>query len=131
GGASGRGQADVAYPGCAAFLADLRMVQDSLRAAGAGRQAYGELQGLIWQAETFGFHAASLEVRQHSAVHARALAEIEAGGELSAQATEGLATPRAGGGVPGRVGVDAFRRCVGRVTPAAGRIAARHPPVAR
>ena len=45
----------------------------------ARRQAYGELQHLIWQAETFGFHLAGLEIRQHSAVHARALAEVRAG----------------------------------------------------
>ena len=39
-------------------MADLRLVQASLAAAGAARQAYGELQHLIWQAETFGFHLA-------------------------------------------------------------------------
>ena len=50
----------------ASFLADLRLVQASLAEAGAPRLAYGELQHLIWQAETFGFHLASLEVRQHS-----------------------------------------------------------------
>src|SRR5579875_1988679 len=70
--------ADLAYPGPADFLADLRLVQDSLAGAGARRQAFGELQHLIWQAETFGFHLAELEVRQHSAVHARALAELRA-----------------------------------------------------
>ena len=64
--------ADLAYAGPAEFLADLRLVQDSLAASGARQQAYGELQHLIWQAETFGFHLAELEVRQHSAVHARA-----------------------------------------------------------
>ena len=72
--------ADLAYAGAAEFLADLRLVQSSLAAAGAVRQAYGELQHLIWQAETFGFHLAGLEVRQHSRVHARALAELRAGG---------------------------------------------------
>ena len=117
-------QADLAYPDCASFLADLRMVQESLRAAGAGRQAFGELQSLIWQAETFGFHAASLEVRQHSAVHARALSEIEAGGELSAQATEVLATLRAVGWIQGRFGVDACRRYVVSFTRSAADIAA-------
>ena len=50
--------ADLAYPGPAEFLADLRLVQESLAAAGAARQAFGELQNLIWQAETFGFHLA-------------------------------------------------------------------------
>ena len=72
--------ADLAYPGPAEFLADLRVVQESLAAAGAGRQAFGELQNLIWQAETFGFHLAGLEVRQHSEVHARVLRELRAAG---------------------------------------------------
>ncbi len=117
-------QADLAYPDCASFLADLRMVQESLRAAGAGRQAFGELQSLIWQAETFGFHAASLEVRQHSAVHARALGEIEAGGELSAQTTEVLATLRAVAWIQGRFGVDACHRYVVSFTRSAADIAA-------
>jgi phosphoenolpyruvate carboxylase len=117
-------QADLAYPDCAAFLADLRLVQASLVRAGAARQAYGELQNLIWQAETFGFHAASLEVRQHSAVHARALAEIEAGGEASAQTAEVLATLRAIGWIQGRFGVDACRRYVVSFTRSADDVAA-------
>src|SRR5215468_3755850 len=70
--------ADLAYGGPSEFLADLRLVQSALAAAGAVRQAYGELQHLIWQAETFGFHLAGLEVRQHSKVHARALADLRA-----------------------------------------------------
>src|SRR4029453_9807483 len=62
----GRGYRDAGE-----FLADVRLVQASLAAAGAARLAYGELQHLRWQAETFGFHLASLEVRQHAAVHAQ------------------------------------------------------------
>src|SRR5207245_1815946 len=57
--------------------------QDSLAAAGAPRLASGELQHLVWQAQTFGFHLAELEVRQHSNVHERALIEISGGGQLS------------------------------------------------
>ena len=72
--------ADLAYPGPATYLADLRIVQESLAAAGAAKQAFGELQHLIWQVETFGFHLAGLEVRQHSEVHARALTELRAAG---------------------------------------------------
>jgi phosphoenolpyruvate carboxylase len=68
--------ADLGYPAVDAFLADLRLVQDSLLTAGATRAAYGELQHLIWQAETFGFHLAELEVRQHSSVHAAALCDL-------------------------------------------------------
>jgi len=117
-------QADLAYPDCAAFLADLRLVQESLAAAGATRQAFGELQNLIWQAETFGFHAMSLEVRQHSAVHAQALGEIDAGGELSAQSAEVLATMRAIGWIQGRFGVAACRRYVVSFTRSADDVAA-------
>jgi phosphoenolpyruvate carboxylase len=116
--------ADLAYPDCAAFLADLCLVQRSLAAAGATRQAFGELQNLIWQAETFGFHAASLEVRQHSAVHAQALREIDAGGEPSAQTAEVLATMRAIGWIQGRFGVDTCRRYVVSFTRSADDVAA-------
>src|SRR6266567_8728848 len=73
---------------------DLRAVQDSLAAANAPRLAYGELQHLRWQVETFGFHLAELEVRQHSAVHEQALAEVRAGGGLSAETEEVLGTLR-------------------------------------
>jgi phosphoenolpyruvate carboxylase len=104
--------ADLAYGGPADLLADLRTVQDSLVAAGAPRQAYGELQHLIWQVETFGFHLAELEIRQHSAVHEKALAEVRAGGELSEQTEEVLDTLRVVGWVQERFGTDACRRYV-------------------
>jgi phosphoenolpyruvate carboxylase len=43
------------------------------------RVAHGEIQSLRWQVESFGFHALSLEVRQHSDVHRAALAALDAG----------------------------------------------------
>ena len=99
----GEGQdAAHAYPGPDAFLADLRLVQASLVAAGAPRLAYGELQHLVWQAETFGFHLASLEVRQHASVHERAVREL-AGGDTEAAALDRLATQ----GWPARTDPDA------------------------
>src|SRR5919106_5388091 len=58
------------------LAADLRLVQDSLAASGAVRLAYGELQHLLWQVETFGFHLVELETRQHADVHAEALHEL-------------------------------------------------------
>ena len=88
--------ADLGYPNVDAFLADLTLVQESLGAAGAPRAAYGELQHLIWQAETFGFHLAELEIRQHSAVHADALRdllgveELPSAAELDKLASDGL-----------------------------------------
>ena len=124
--------ADLAYPGPATYLADLRIVQESLAAAGAAKQAFGELQHLIWQAETFGFHLAGLEVRQHSEVHARALSELRAGGppgaepggSWSAQTEEVLATIRAVAWIQDRFGVDACRRYVVSFTRSADDIAA-------
>ena len=135
--------ADLAYPGPAAFLADLRTVQQALADAGAAKQAHGELQNLIWQAETFGFHLAGLEVRQHSEVHARALAELRPAGlpgsehsaglpgsepaaPLSALTEEVLATFRAVAWVQDRYGVDACRRYVVSFTRSAADIAAVH-----
>jgi len=80
------------YRDAGAFLDDVRLVQSSLTAAGAARLAYGELQHLAWQAETFGFHLASLEVRQHAAVHAQVLAELAPGAAGAAAALDRLAT---------------------------------------
>jgi phosphoenolpyruvate carboxylase len=80
------------YRDADAFLADVRLVQASLAAAGAARLAYGELQHLAWQAETFGFHLASLEVREHAAVHAQALTELAPGAAGDAAALDRLAS---------------------------------------
>ena len=113
----------LAYPGPAEFVDDLRLVQRELAQGGAVRQAFGELQHLIWQAETFGFHLAELEVRQHSAVHARALAEIGAAGELSPATREVLATFRAMAWIQGRFGPQACRRYVISFTRSADDIA--------
>ncbi|WP_017585319.1 phosphoenolpyruvate carboxylase [Nocardiopsis ganjiahuensis] len=104
--------ADLAYTGAEAFLADLRLVQGSLAAAGAHRQAYGDLQHLVWQAETFGFHLAELEIRQHSEVHAAALAELESGGPLSERTEEVLDTIRTVSWIQERFGVEACRRYI-------------------
>jgi phosphoenolpyruvate carboxylase len=115
---------DLAYAGAADFLADLRLVQSSLAEAGAVRQAYGELQHLIWQTETFGFHLAGLEVRQHSQVHAQALAELRAGDAPSAMTHEVLETIRVMAWIQRRYGVDACRRYVISFTTSAEDVAA-------
>jgi phosphoenolpyruvate carboxylase len=116
--------ADLAYSGPEEFLTGLRLVQDSLAAGGAPQQAYGELQHLLWQAETFGFHLAELEVRQHSEVHARALAEARAGERLSEQTEEVLATLRVIAWIQQRFGVEACRRYIVSFTRSAADIAA-------
>ena len=56
------------YPGAAAFARDIETLRASLRAGGAPALADGDLLHLAWQAEAFGFHLASIEVRQHSEV---------------------------------------------------------------
>jgi phosphoenolpyruvate carboxylase len=116
--------ADLAYRGPAEFIADLRIVQDSLAAAGAATQAHGDLQQLIWQAETFGFHLAGLEVRQHSEVHASALAELREGKHPSPRTEEVLATIRAIGWIQDRFGIEACHRYVVSFTRSADDIAA-------
>ncbi|MFB9206473.1 phosphoenolpyruvate carboxylase [Nonomuraea spiralis] len=114
---------DLAYRAPAELLSELRLVQDSL-AASTPRQAYGELQHLVWQVETFGFHLAELEVRQHSQVHAAALEEIRAGGELSERTEEVLATIRVIAWIQERFGVTACSRYVVSFTRSADDIAA-------
>ncbi len=64
------------YADAAAFLEDLRVVQRSLRRRAGRRLAEGRLGTLIAQAEIFGFHLASLDLRQHAERHAIALAEV-------------------------------------------------------
>ena len=123
-----RRDADLAYRRPAELRADLAVLQQSLAAAGAARQAYGDLQHLCWQVETFGFHLAELEVRQHSAVHAAALAELREVGpessELSAKTREVLDTIRVLDAVQRRFGATAARRYVVSFTQGAQDIAA-------
>jgi len=80
----------AAYGAASEFLADLFLLQDSLARAGAARLAYGEVQHLIWQVQTFGFHLASLEIRQHSGVHRQALRELLPGTKLDAAGLDRL-----------------------------------------
>ena len=117
-------QADLAYRDPGELLADLRLLQQALADAGASRQAFGELQHLIWQAESFGFHLASLEVRQHSAVHARALRELHSGAARSAMTREVLATLAAIAEIQQRYGPQACHRYVISFTTSAADVAA-------
>ena len=135
--ASTRAGLPEGYADASAFLGDLGVIQRSLADGGAPRLAYGELQHLKWQAQTFGFHLAELEIRQHASVHARAVDELapEAAGDavaLDRLATEGvsegtppvvsedmeaataetLATLRAMARIQRRFGADACRRYV-------------------
>jgi len=57
------------------LIDELAELQQALVEVGLARSAWGEVQDLVWQVRTFGFHLASLEVRQHAAVHRRVLAD--------------------------------------------------------
>ena len=105
-----RRNADTMYRCAEDFIADLRVVQRSLAQAGAVRAAYGPVQTLIWQVESFGFHMVEMEFRQHSLVHTRALEDIRAHGlngergELDPMTREVLDTFRAIGSIQKRYG---------------------------
>ncbi|MHB9119483.1 MAG: phosphoenolpyruvate carboxylase [Burkholderiales bacterium] len=58
------------------FLADLYLIRDSLVGHGDRAAANGELQDLIRKAETFGFYLVHLDLRQESARHTEAVAEL-------------------------------------------------------
>ncbi len=113
--ATRRGESPLGYADPEELLAELSVVQESLRAGGAERSADGELQNLVWQVQTFGFHLAELEVRQHSKVHRQALEEVRAGTPVEERAEmtgEVLEVFRTISYLQGRYGVDAARRYI-------------------
>jgi phosphoenolpyruvate carboxylase len=70
-----------AYASVDDFKADLDTIFDSLSENGAGPLARGHLRALRRAVDVFGFHLASLDLRQNSDVHERVVTElVEAGG---------------------------------------------------
>lgn len=66
-----------AYQSSRELLADLSLLQRSLRENRAGVLAdEGALANLVMQAQVFGFHLATLDIRQHSDEHAKAVDEL-------------------------------------------------------
>lgn len=65
-----------AYRNAAEFIADLELIQRSLRRNKGGRLAEGRFARLVQQARIFGFHLASMDIRQHSERHRQAMAEL-------------------------------------------------------
>jgi phosphoenolpyruvate carboxylase len=69
--------AGAAYPNAADVRADLVAIAHSLASGGDGILAGpGELGRLIRAVEVFGFHLATLDMRQNSAMHERVLGEL-------------------------------------------------------
>ncbi|MBI3749197.1 MAG: phosphoenolpyruvate carboxylase [Chloroflexi bacterium] len=106
------------YASPADLDAELVEIQEALSADGLGRVAWGEVAEFRWQLGTFGFHLASLEIRQHASVHEAALAAVRAdrprSTELAAGVTLGevLETFQGIAAAQARHGVEACRRYV-------------------
>ncbi len=67
---------DGRYASAGEYAADLDFIDTTLREAGYGALAYGLLADCRRRVAVFGFHLASLDVRQHSRVHEQAVEEI-------------------------------------------------------
>jgi phosphoenolpyruvate carboxylase len=66
-----------AYPDAAALRADLQILEESLKSESRVRlDGGGALARLNRAVETFGFHLATLDLRQNADVHARVVAEL-------------------------------------------------------
>jgi phosphoenolpyruvate carboxylase len=64
------------YTGATEFRADLKVIDASLRANGSGILAAGRLRRLRRAADCFGFHLATLDLRQSSAIQEEVVAEL-------------------------------------------------------
>ncbi len=64
------------YPDAAAFRADLDILHHSLMANGSKALARGRLRAMRRAVDCFGFHLASLDLRQNSDVHERTVADL-------------------------------------------------------
>lgn len=61
------------YHSSAELLDDVELLEDSLRRIGARHIADGDLRPLVAQVKVFGLHLATLDIRQNSAYHDRAI----------------------------------------------------------
>ncbi len=83
GGSDEEGPDDPGYTS-AAFLADLHTIRGSLLQTGfVGVARTGRITRMIDLVNAFGFHLATLDLRQHSRIHERAVAELLAVGGLA------------------------------------------------
>ena len=64
------------YPSAAEFLADLRVIEQSLRSHHGAALAVQRLHPLARAVEVFGFHLATIDLRQSSDQHERVVAEL-------------------------------------------------------
>ncbi len=72
------------YAGAGEFAADLRVIDASLRGHGAASIAAATVAPLVHAADAFGFHLASIDLRQSAAIHETVVAELLAAAEVAA-----------------------------------------------
>lgn len=65
-----------AYPSAAELIHDLWLIQDSLAEYSGSELAAGRLGRLLRRVRIFGFHLASMDIRQHAERHHQAVAEL-------------------------------------------------------
>ncbi len=68
--------APAAYPSAGEFEQDLLLIQKSLKSNRGERLAHTYLGSLLRKVRKFGFHLHTLDIRQHTRVHARAIKEL-------------------------------------------------------
>jgi phosphoenolpyruvate carboxylase len=126
------GEGPHGYDCAASFRADIALLDDSLRRHSGANAGHFAVQRLLWRIDTFGFHLATLDLRQHAEVHDAALAallgdEQWSGREPAAKARylrrllDDDAVPRAGSTpVTGAEDTLEVFRTVGRALPSFG-----------
>ncbi|MDX1379512.1 MAG: phosphoenolpyruvate carboxylase, partial [Xanthomonadales bacterium] len=67
---------EAAYDGAGDFAADILAVRDSLRANRGAHAGLFGVERLLTRVRTFGFHLATLDVRQDALVHRRVMGEL-------------------------------------------------------
>jgi phosphoenolpyruvate carboxylase len=70
------GAAAAPYDSAQAFVRDLCVIKDSLKAHGGPRLVGRTLKGLVQIAKSCGFHLLALDLRQNSDVHERVIADL-------------------------------------------------------
>jgi phosphoenolpyruvate carboxylase len=78
---------DAMYPDASSYRADLALLRRALVGAGLDRLADGRLLDAERRAQVFGFHLATMDLRQHAQVHEAAVDELLASGGVRGYST--------------------------------------------
>ncbi|WP_163528773.1 phosphoenolpyruvate carboxylase [Halobacillus ihumii] len=70
------GKSEIGYPAADDLMADLHLIQDSVKHHQPTKRELKMLSKLVRQVKLFGFHLATLDIRNHSGEHEAAITEI-------------------------------------------------------